>query len=315
MSHAFSGVIGHEAQTAYLQAILDAGRISHAYCFSGSRSLGKGTIARRFAAAAAGIDPERLQASPDIFVVDLPTDEKTGELKSIIPVEAIRSLREQLQLSSFGSAYKVAIIEHADRMNVQAQNALLKTLEEPRSGTLIILLAQSPERLLPTILSRVVHLRFPLVPREAICHALREKGLDQNMAHETAGLAAGRPGEAIRLLDAEYKDGVVGALEQMASLRSLPIAEAMARAEAMAKQESRRDLQQMLGFLTQTVHDELLAVSGGEAWMARSSIQPRGDIQKIARSLRAIEDVRRAIDQNVAAGTALEHIILESSSL
>ncbi len=150
---AFSDIIGHKKQLEYLQKLLKNGQFAHAYLFSGPKHLGKATTAKAFLQAITDIPPEQ---NPDAVYL-------SG--KGTIPVEDIRVLRERLSLSGLGTGKKVALIDGADQMTPAAQNALLKTLEEPRGDTILVLVAHRSDRLLETIRSRCAHIRFhPVAP-------------------------------------------------------------------------------------------------------------------------------------------------------
>lgn len=199
----FSHLLGHEAQKAYLEKVLTNQSLAHAYCFSGPRGVGKASVARAMFEKLLEISPiyggdgpkgqRGLATHPDFSLIES-TD-------GSIPVDAIRDLRDRLAMSSFGDGWKLILIDGADSMNTAAQNALLKTLEEPRGKTLMILIAHDITQLLPTILSRVVHVRFTALPQETICKALKEKGMDPEIAHTISRWSGGAPGEAFSLLE------------------------------------------------------------------------------------------------------------------
>ena len=109
----------------------------------------------------------------------------------------VRSLTRELSLAPLEGAWRVAVVEEADRLNEDSQNALLKLLEEPPAGTVLVLCAANEDALLPTVRSRCVHLRLgPVSPRE-IAAMLEEEGVaDAVSATALAGLADGRPGRA-----------------------------------------------------------------------------------------------------------------------
>lgn len=312
MSDVFEGIIGHEVQTGYLRAILAKQRLAHAYCFSGSAHLGKTAIAERFCAGALGIAPEAFGNHPDVVQIDLPIDEKTGDEKSAISVEQIRNLRESLQLSSFSGGMRIAIIHHADRMTVAAQNALLKTLEEPRANTLIVLIAESPEGLLQTIRSRSVLLRFGRVSRETICASLRAQGVEQDEAHELAGLAGGRPGVSIALRDKSLREEVKERYNEMDDLVSGTLASQIAATESLVKGASREALAEQVGILQQVLHDQLLAAAGCGVWAAKEVPAPRRSIAKIADQLQVALEAREAISKNQSANLLFERVILHT---
>lgn len=148
------------------------GRLAHAFLISGAHGAGKENLAARIielvsgASQAGGFD---LFGEPVVVATPALDELESGWVRVIRPrmksrrigVEEIRNLEHTLHLAAPGGACKVGVITEADRMNDQAANAFLKTLEEPPKNTLLLLLTENPQRLLPTILSRCV--RLPLL--------------------------------------------------------------------------------------------------------------------------------------------------------
>ncbi len=166
--------MAYTADRAYelISSAHQRGRLAHAFLISGAHGAGKENLAARLiqlvngAKEAAGFD---LFGEP-VVVETPPLDElESGWVRVVRPrmksrrigVDEIRDLEHTLQLAAAGGACKVGVITEADRMNDQAANAFLKTLEEPPKNTLLLLLTANPQRLLPTILSRCV--RVPLL--------------------------------------------------------------------------------------------------------------------------------------------------------
>ena len=166
--------MAYSADRAYelISSAHGRGRLAHAFLISGALGSGKESLAARViqlvggAKEAAGFD---LFGEP-VVVETPPLDElESGWVRVVRPrmksrrigVEEIRNLEQTLHLAAPGGACKVGVIAEADRMNDQAANAFLKTLEEPPQNTLLLLLTANPQRLLPTILSRCV--RVPLL--------------------------------------------------------------------------------------------------------------------------------------------------------
>src|SRR5690606_25585610 len=117
-----------------------------------------------------------------------------------IRVEQIRGLQERLSLRALEGKRKLAILVAADSMNDSAQNALLKTLEEPPSDTSLILLAAAPDKLLPTIRSRCARLAFAPLPTALIAEVIgRERKLEPDVALQVATLSGGSLGRAREL--------------------------------------------------------------------------------------------------------------------
>jgi DNA polymerase-3 subunit delta' len=182
------------------------GRLAHAFLISGAHGSGKENLAARViqlvsgAQQAAGFD---LFGEP-VVVETPPLDElESGWIRVIRPrmksrrigVEEIRNLEHTLHLAAPGGACKVGVITEADRMNEQASNAFLKTLEEPPQNTLLLLLTANPQRLLPTILSRCV--RVPLLGGRAL---LEDGGMELVSAlNHAASRGFGTPVAALHL--------------------------------------------------------------------------------------------------------------------
>ena len=143
-------LIGHGGILEMLLGMHSRGKLAHALLFQGPLGVGKRTLSEALARAI--LEVESLKAHPDFTVVSLQTNDK-GDLKKQIGVEQIRDLRAKLQMSSFGGSTKIAVIDGAETMTVAAQNALLKTLEDPSGQVLIILIATNDSSLLPTVMA------------------------------------------------------------------------------------------------------------------------------------------------------------------
>ena len=173
----FDNILGHALPKKILKNAVETGKLSHGYIFYGIDGTGKFSLAKEFAKAiicdnknGCGSCPKCKQFSAntvsDFQIIDLSVN-KDGEQKDSISVEETRGLIGSIFLKPFVFDKKVYIINNADKMTVQAQNALLKIFEEPPSYAVIILIAGNISNILPTILSRGVMVRFnPLPPKE-----------------------------------------------------------------------------------------------------------------------------------------------------
>ena len=143
----------------------------------------------------------KLQAAgnhPDYFYVDRKVDEKTGKVSKVIKVDQVRELSERLTLSHHGAGYKVAILEPADALNINAANSLLKTLEEPADNTVLVLVSSQPGRLPPTIRSRCQQIRID-VPAEDVALEWMAGQYDGPRPEVFLRLADGAPLRALAL--------------------------------------------------------------------------------------------------------------------
>jgi DNA polymerase-3 subunit delta' len=152
-----------------------AGRLAHAYLLAGPTGSGKDWLATRLAALVLNCEPEAVASHPDAHFVQPESKSRR------IVIEQIRELEQSMQRKPLLGSSKVAVIREADRLQPQAANAFLKTLEEPPSGSLILLLSSLPEAMLETILSRCVETalldprtRTPGAEEAAILRALDE---------------------------------------------------------------------------------------------------------------------------------------------
>jgi DNA polymerase-3 subunit delta' len=187
-------ILGHEKQIAFLKEIVDSGNIPHSFLFCGVEKLGKRKIAFEFANWILGTSIEN---HPDFFYLQ--------PIKEKILIGQIRDLILKISLKPLKSKYKVAIIDDAHRMTLSAQNCFLKTLEEPKGNSIIILVAENENLLLPTIVSRCQRIKFFPIEKEKIKSFLKGKGVNEEKIKKILRYSQGRPGVVIELLENEKK--------------------------------------------------------------------------------------------------------------
>jgi DNA polymerase-3 subunit delta' len=207
----FREIIGHKQEITHLQQAIDSGKVSHAYIFSGDKGTGKNHLAEAFAQTLqctsdgerpCGVCHSCHQAEsgnhPDIIHV-------THEKPASIGVEDVREqLVGDVQIRPYNGKYKIYIIPDAEKMTVQAQNAILKTIEEPPSYAVILLLTTNSETLLDTIRSRCVTLNLKPVPDELVKLYLMEViQVPDYEADICVAFAQGNVGKAVRLASSE----------------------------------------------------------------------------------------------------------------
>ena len=192
-----------------LMRSVKAGRIAHAFLLSGPHGTGNRTCANYLTQTILCASPQapcgQCPACKKVLAGLHPDVHVVGEEEKSISVDTIRALRDQLALRPFEADRHIALIPRADRMTAQAQNALLKTLEEPAGGNVFFLLTDQPGAMLPTIVSRCRRLRFSPVSVEACAEILAEKGVEPGRARLAAACAQGAVGRALEIAgDEDY---------------------------------------------------------------------------------------------------------------
>jgi len=205
-------LIGHEWAVDMLKKHVVNGTTRHAYLFTGPPGLGRHSLALRFAQALncqtpvdAGIpcgqcrDCKQIEAMQYADLTVIQADSEGGTLK----VDQVRETRRMLTLKPYMAKYRVALFLRFQEANDNAANALLKTLEEAPSYAVLILTADNPEQLLPTIVSRCEVLRLRPLPIEDVRRDLEIRGLEIDRAKLIAHISGGRFGYALRLIESE----------------------------------------------------------------------------------------------------------------
>ena len=207
----FKEIVGHEEIIQHLQNAIRLGKVSHAYILSGEKGSGKKLLANTFAMALQcekkDIDPCQECRSckkamsrnhPDIIYI-------THEKPNSIGIEDIRTqLIEDVMIKPYCSSYKIYIVDEAEKLTLQAQNALLKTIEEPPAYAVIMLLTSNMEAFLPTITSRCVKLNLRPVQESMVKDYLMEKmNLPDYQAQMDAAFSQGNIGKAKQMAESD----------------------------------------------------------------------------------------------------------------
>ncbi len=204
--------IGHDQTWRKLTAAYDGERLAHALLFSGPPGVGKSIVAEDFARRIACSADNRpcgecnpcrqveARAHPDIRIVAVAAGKKE------IGVDTAREIKRFTQMRALDADTKVVLIHDADRLSVAAQNALLKTLEEPPGRSVIMLLSETPGALLPTVRSRCQRVQFAPLDDESLRAVLLQQGVEADQLEELLATAHGSPGRALAIR-ALIKDG------------------------------------------------------------------------------------------------------------
>lgn len=320
-------LLGHEWAVNLLTEHISQGQLRHAYLITGPEGVGRRTLALRLAQAVNCLQPpapgqpcracracqqiERMQ-HPDLAVVQ--AEQRGGTLK----VEQVRELQRSLSLAPYDARYRVALLLRFEEANLSAANALLKTLEEPAPQVLMLLTAESPERLLPTIVSRCEVLRLRPAPLEQVVDGLQQRGdLAAEQARLLAHISGGRPGFALRLhAEPERLEQRQAWLEDHARLLRATRVERFAYAENLAK--DKETLRAVLPVWLSLWRDVLLAAAGAQAPLANLNraeeverIVQRFGLQPAHAMIAAIERTLDQVERNVNARLALEVLMLD----
>lgn len=203
----FNNIIGHDDTVKFLLRAIKNDKVAHAYIFSGPLGVGKASVALNFAKAldctggADQIPCDHCASCKKIDASGHPDVRIAGPAKGnvSIGIEDIRGVMKDVQLKPYEGRKKAYIIDGAERLTHQAQGALLKTLEEPSPDTVIMLITDKMEVLLPTIVSRAEVVKFfPLKKGDVRDILIKKYGVDVARAHILSGLLSGRLGEAVR---------------------------------------------------------------------------------------------------------------------
>lgn len=205
----FRDIIGHQKTVRFLKKAVAAGRTAHAYLFSGPAGVGKETVALAFARALLCFQPEEGDACgscrscrqaeqgthPDLHFV-----RPAGQT---IKIEQMRELQRVVALTPHAGLRHVCLLERCEAMTGEAANSFLKTLEEPPADIVFILLAEQPQRLLPTVISRCQQVPFALLSPSEVREGLLRAGFGRAEAELAAVLAQGSLGLATELVREE----------------------------------------------------------------------------------------------------------------
>jgi len=275
-------LLGYDAVETTLRRLYEQNRLPHALLLTGPRGIGKATLAFRLARfilarpsgeVGAGffddepageglaVPPEtgvfRRVASgghADLLTVERAYDPRRRRLRGEIVVDDVREIASFLRLTPAEGGWRVVVVDGADEMNRNAANALLKILEEPPSRALLLLVAHSPGKLLPTIRSRCRRMGLSPLSPELVRQLLARyrPDLNESQAEAVAALAGGSIGRAIDFATAggiELYRSMLGLLERERGLDPLALhafADRLARAEA---EDSYRAVEELLGQL------------------------------------------------------------------
>nr|AIA14614.1 Mur ligase family, glutamate ligase domain protein [uncultured bacterium] len=341
-------VVGNERTVAMLRNALRSGNLPHAYLFVGPEGVGKRTMALAFAMSLncqaeppsgqehpdvpCGICPSCSKilrgVHPDLMEVNLQKQaqmagdgrSKSGPAKEL-KIDIIRDMQSTVGLSPHSARYKIYVIGDADRMNEEASNCLLKTLEEPPPNTMLFLLASDESAVLPTISSRCFIVPVRTVPTPVVAQALEDYwGAEREQAQVLATLSGGRLGSAVGLLeDRESLNRRKRALEELSLLAGAPLSDRVNVATRLARMftDARPELYEMLSTWEGWWRDVMVTSSSAadlavniDQLAALRSVASKQGTARAARAVALIQETRKQLQENVNPRLALEALAI-----
>lgn len=320
-------MLGHEWAVQMLRQHVARQTQRHAYLFTGPQGVGRRTLALRLAQAlncpqptAPGEACRNCQTCnqieqmrhPDLAIIQ--ADQIGGMLK----VDQIRTLQHTLSLSPYSAPFRVAILLRFEEANLNASNALLKTLEEPPSQVVLVLTAESSEILMPTIVSRCEVLRLRPLPMDNLSQGLQTlRGIPAQEAALIAHVSDGRPGYALSL----HNDPNLLAkrntwLDDLRQLLNASLVERFAYAEAIVK--DREALRGALSVWLSFWRDVMLYASGASILLANldrveeiKNLTSRLDLATAQRIVSSLERTFDLLERNISPRLSVEVLMLD----
>ncbi len=220
----------HDTTKAQLRQFISSP--SHALLLAGPDGIGKTAIAEALIAALLEINADKLQSHPNFSTV-------RASAAGSISIDEIRNLQKFLQLKTIGNRplRRAVIIEHAQGLTIEAQNAFLKLLEEPPADTIMILTVDSPRSLLPTIISRTQMIAVSIPTEQQLQPLLEKSGKDQTALRQAYFLSGGLPGLLSALISEETTHPLLESVSQAKAILQKTPFERLAMADGLSKQK------------------------------------------------------------------------------
>jgi DNA polymerase-3 subunit delta' len=325
-------MLGHEWAVDMLHQHAARGDVRHAYLFCGPPGLGRRTLALRLAQAlnctrpiAAGIpcgtcrDCKQINAMqhPDMNVIQALDGDGLPKEGGTLRVDQVREVQHALSLKPYQAKYRVALFLRFQEANDNAANALLKTLEEAPAHAILLLTADTPEQLLPTIVSRCEILRLRPLPVGAIESDLIERGMDEERARLLAHISGGRPGYARRLTDdSTVLEKREERLNDLQTLLPAPRVEKFSYAEKLSKDKDA--MRQAILIWLSYWRDVMLRVVQAETPLVNIDrnmeiefLAGRLDLSTARRVVNDLESALEKMDRNVNSRLLAEVLLLD----
>ena len=321
----YSDIVGHEDIVKHFKSSIELGKVSHAYILNGEKGVGKKTlafvVAKSLQCETGEPDPcgrckSCLQAEsgnqPDIIWVN-------HEKPNVISVDEIREqIVNDVSLKPYSSRYKIYIIPDAQLMNPAAQNAILKTLEEPPEYAIIILLTSNIDKILPTIISRCLVLNFqPIENMDVIEYLVTNLQVEASKAKFCADFAQGNLGKAVRLaISPDYNELKEDSIRLLSHIQDMDIDDIIRAVKSMGKYKL--DITDYIDIMTMWFRDILMvkisnspnkAIFKNEYSVMKKQAS-KVSYEGIERILEAMEKLKIRLEANFNFDIAMELMLL-----
>lgn len=321
----FHDIIGNEMIKEHFQKAIENHKISHAYILNGEAGTGRKSIANAFSMALlcekGGTEPCMVCHSckqvlsgnhPDLIYVK-------HEKANSIGVDDIRDqINNTIMIRPYSSYYKIYIVDEAEKMTVQAQNALLKTIEEPPSYAIMILITTNQEAFLPTILSRCVQLKLkPLKDFTVKSYLVENLNIPDKEAEVCAAFARGNLGKAIHLASSdEFKELYQKVMVLIKNVETMDIVDLLDKIREMKEQNF--EINEVLDLLQLWYRDVLMfkvtkdmnLLIFKDEYKTINGMGQKVGYDGLERILAAIDTCRIRLDANVNMELAMELLLL-----
>lgn len=308
----FTDILGQEQAVRVLRRATEGGRVAQAYLFSGPPGVGKATTAVALASAlncetqpgsgcGACLSCDKLARGlhPDLVVL-----EPVGKQIKTIKIDQVRALEEKLTYRPHEGSHRLVLIDGAELLNANAANALLKSVEEPRPGTVFVLATSAAHRVVPTLISRCQRLRFLPLGREVVASILASEAAEvpDKERRAAAAFCEGSARRALELLEGQRMGSlgeVVDALQEAVTGRSV----AKVFEAAVGAGKDRTLITEALDLLRSRLRDLLLEQVAQDDGAGRR--------EQLLERLRAVDRAQAAVRGNVNPALTLENLVFE----
>lgn len=290
----FENIKGQEFAKKYIMNSIKKEKVNHAYMFDGIEGIGKETFANELAKIL--LETPNLENAPDCIRV-----KPDG---NSIKIAQIRNLQSDIIIKPH-KKYKIYIIDKSEKMTVEAQNALLKTLEEPPEYAIIILVTNNKESLLPTIRSRCEIVKFTPIPFVEVKNYLINQGLEENRANLLSAFSRGSMKKALELSSSndfyEMKESVQNYIETILSKNMVEILDIPSNMEKY-KSESIAVLDMMINYFRDIMickeHVDKNMIINADKIVFIQNISSKITYSQVSKIIDIIEDTKIKIKGN-----------------